>query len=244
MSGESDSNSDSSSDICGFCGGTPCDWEAMQGTLVERGDKLRTEAYAASMKKVRRVMCQLYVYLKFGSHVMARIVRVPERWLLDHKSRQLNFMGLDDTGILAMPCLAFGHATCSQYDGVERLHDHRVFGHHVLVMHGHETLNMISTSTARARILHPILSPSYRAQKTNQLPTASCEHVLRGITADDVFNRLAIDGPLLQRPRVLLLSCYQPIDDLLFCFADYFGGSMFTYNNRTRSQRIVDSYIK
>ncbi|ETI54647.1 hypothetical protein F441_02227 [Phytophthora nicotianae CJ01A1] len=74
----SDSDSDSSSDMCGLCGGTPCDWEAMRGVLIERGDKMSNDVDGEDRKKVRRAMCQLYVYLKFGSLVKARVVRAPE----------------------------------------------------------------------------------------------------------------------------------------------------------------------
>ncbi|KAF4131559.1 hypothetical protein GN958_ATG18058 [Phytophthora infestans] len=76
---ESDDNSsDSSSDICGLCGGTPCDWDAMHELLVERGDELCNNVDASGMKKVRKAVCQLYVYLKLGSLVKTRMVRVPE----------------------------------------------------------------------------------------------------------------------------------------------------------------------
>ncbi|KAG1711380.1 hypothetical protein DVH05_008634 [Phytophthora capsici] len=76
MSDDSDSNY--SDDICCFCGGTPCDWEAMQTALIERGDKLTGSVSAEDMKKVRIAMCHLYIYTKFGSLVKTRVDRVPE----------------------------------------------------------------------------------------------------------------------------------------------------------------------
>ncbi|ETM54516.1 hypothetical protein L914_02144, partial [Phytophthora nicotianae] len=47
----SDSDSDSSSDMCGLCGGTPCDWEAMRGVLIERGDKMSNDVDGEDRKK-------------------------------------------------------------------------------------------------------------------------------------------------------------------------------------------------
>ncbi|KAF4141557.1 hypothetical protein GN958_ATG09262 [Phytophthora infestans] len=50
----------------------------MQAVIIERGDKLRNDVDGEDMKKIRRAMCQLNVYLKSGSLVKARIVRAPE----------------------------------------------------------------------------------------------------------------------------------------------------------------------
>ncbi|ETO99827.1 hypothetical protein F441_22749 [Phytophthora nicotianae CJ01A1] len=63
----SDSDSDSSSDICGL--------------------RMSNDVDGEDRKKVRRAMCQLYVYLKFGSLVKARVVRVPECVMKEIRAR-------------------------------------------------------------------------------------------------------------------------------------------------------------
>ncbi|KAG1705139.1 hypothetical protein DVH05_004075 [Phytophthora capsici] len=82
-----DSDSDYSDDIRCLCGGTPCDWEAMQTTLIERGDKLTGSVSAEDMKKVRRAICHLYIYMKFGSLVKTRVARVPEGVMREIRGR-------------------------------------------------------------------------------------------------------------------------------------------------------------
>ncbi|ETL34984.1 hypothetical protein L916_12842 [Phytophthora nicotianae] len=82
MSGDSDSessdsSSSSSGDICGICGGTPCDWASLQELLVAQGDRVRDNSGTAPMKKIRMAVCQMYVYLKFGSLVKTRMFGCP-----------------------------------------------------------------------------------------------------------------------------------------------------------------------
>ncbi|KAL3671867.1 hypothetical protein V7S43_002535 [Phytophthora oleae] len=141
----------------------------MQTTLIERGDKLSCGGDADNMKKVRRAMCQLYIYLKFGSLVKTRVARVEKSEIA-------------------------GAAKCSgqKNNGIESFHDGGVLRHYVFVVDSHEALDVVPSPTACSRIFHTIFAASDGAQEADKLPSASGENVQRRVAADDGFNRFAV----------------------------------------------------